>query len=119
MVVEAQPGGAVTASLGDRPGVIYSTGTIDLHDSDRTIICRAAKALVGTPYGWLDIASIGLLQYGISFPALRAQVQRQDRLICSQLVDEAYRQAGVHLFCDGRDSGDVSPGDLAKRIGWK
>jgi hypothetical protein len=33
-------------------------------------------------------------------------------MICSQLVDEAYLRAGVHLFDDGRDPGDVTPGDL-------
>jgi hypothetical protein len=119
MVVEAQPGGAVIAALGDRTGVVYSTGSVDLHDSDRTIICRAAKALVGTPYGWLDIASIGLLQYGVRLKPVRDRVLRRDELICSQLVDTAYAIAGVHLFQDGRLPLDVTPGDLAKRIGWK
>jgi hypothetical protein len=33
-------------------------------------------------------------------------------LICSQLVDRACELAGVHLFDDGRLSGQVTPGDL-------
>ncbi len=37
---------------------------------------------------------------------------RKDRLICSQLVDEAYRLADIHLFNDGRLPQLVSPGDL-------
>jgi hypothetical protein len=28
-------------------------------------------------------------------------------------VDQVYHQAGLRLFADGRDSGDVTPGDLA------
>jgi len=34
-------------------------------------------------------------------------------IICSQLVDQCYLDAGVHLFDDGRFVGDVTPGDLA------
>ncbi len=34
-------------------------------------------------------------------------------MICSQLVDQSYLDAGVHLAEDGRFPGDVTPGDLA------
>lgn len=72
-----------------------------------------ARALVGTGYGWADIVSIGLLQYGIRPKFIRDRVRRTDRLICSQAVDLCASAAGLHLFADGRLSMDVSPGDLA------
>jgi hypothetical protein len=43
---------------------------------------------------------------------VRDFVADEGHLICSQLVDEAYLRAGVHLFDDGRLPGDVTPGDL-------
>jgi hypothetical protein len=32
---------------------------------------------------------------------------------CAQLVDACFARAGIHLFDDGRLSGDVMPSDLA------
>jgi hypothetical protein len=37
-------------------------------------------------------------------------------MICSQLVDQCYQDAGVHLFADGRWPGDVTPADLYRLI---
>ncbi len=37
-------------------------------------------------------------------------------MICSQLVDQSYQDAGVHLFSDGRWSGYVTPGALFERL---
>jgi hypothetical protein len=117
-VVEARGSGAVCRPLGVRDA-IYSSGAIQLSPFDRNNIVNAAMQLVGTPYGWLDIVSIGLLQYGIRPKCVRDRVQRTDQLICSQVVDLADERASVHLFADGRLPMDVSPGDLAKRAGWR
>lgn len=86
--------------------------------SDR--IAEVAESLtrppVGpVPYGFLDLASVGLLQYGIKPEFLRERVQREDRLICSQLVDWCFQQDDVHLFTDGRWPGDVTPADLGRQ----
>jgi uncharacterized protein YycO len=129
-VVEARGSGAVCRPLGIRDA-IYSTDVIELSSAERSDIVNAAMYLVGTPYGWIDIVSIGLLQYGIRPKWVRDRVQRLDQLICSQLVDLAYEgpaerlggmvllAPGVHLFADGRLPMDVTPGDLAKRTGWR
>ena len=131
-VVEARGNGAVRRPLGDRDS-IYSSDAIKLSASDRNGIVGNAERLVGTPYSWLDIVSIGLLQYGIRPKWVRDRVERTDQLICSQLVDLAFSgdtdrlftAAGVqlahsvHLFADDRLPMDVSPGDLAKRAGWR
>jgi len=117
-VVEARGKGAVRRPLGDRDA-IYSSGAIELTPYERQRIVNDAEHLVGTPYGWLDIVSIGLLQYGIRPKWVRDRVKRTDQLICSQLVDLADGKAGVHLFADSRLPMDVTPGDLAKRAGWR
>ena len=117
-VVEARSKGAVCRPLGIRDA-IYSSDAIKLSASDRNGIVGNAEHLVGTLYGWLDIISIGLLQYGIRPKLVRNRVERTDQLICSQLVDLAYERAGVHLFADGRLPMDVTPSDLAKRAGWR
>ena len=124
-VVEASGKGAVRRPLGVRDA-IYSSDAIELSATDRNDIVSTAEHLVDTPYGWLDIISIGLLQYGIRPKIIRDRVKRMDRLICSQLVDLAFSGGrvlqlaqGVHLFVDRRLSMDVTPGDLAKRAGWR
>jgi len=117
-VVEARGNGAVRRPLGDRDA-IYSSDAIKLSASDQNGIVGNAEHLVGTPYSWFDIVSIGLLQYGIRPKWVRNRVQRTDRLICSQLCDLACERAGVHLFADGRLPMDVTPADLAKRAGWR
>lgn len=146
-VVEARGTGAVCRPLGIRDA-IYSTGVIELSPADRHDIVNNAMGFttrhiarrtwlgrryvtVGVPYGRLDIVSIGLLQYGIKPKCVRDRVQRLDQLICSQLVDCAFSgdstrvvdlqlaRHGVHLFADDRLSMDVTPGDLAKRAGWR
>jgi hypothetical protein len=151
-VVEARGKGAVCRPLGVRDA-IYSSGAIDLPLDERRRIVNTAMdfttrhiarrtwlgrryVTVGVPYGWLDIVSIGLLQYGIKPKCVRDRVQRLDQLICSQLVDAAFSGSpartavdavllatrgvrGVHLFADGRLPMDVTPGDLAKRAGWR
>ncbi|GGY88827.1 hypothetical protein [Streptomyces nitrosporeus] len=117
MVVQAMPGGAELIRLEDAsPVVQWSTGHFDLEDQTRFNIAMEARSLVGTPYSFLDYASIGLAHYRIRPAWVRDFVADTGHMICSQLVDEVYFRAGVHLFDDGRLPGDVTPGDLWKLI---
>ena len=112
--VEAEPSGAALGT-----GSAYATQEVSalvLSSVQVEAVCAAALSLVGTPYGFLDIVSVGLLQYGIRLGFIRRRVERSNCLICSQLVDECYRRAGVHLFSDGRIPMDVTPGDLARLV---
>jgi cell wall-associated NlpC family hydrolase len=112
-VVQAMPGGAELIPLEDASApVIWSTGRIILTAADRIRIVSAARGLVGTPYSFLDYASIGLAHFRVRPRWVRDFVADSGHLICSQLVDEAYLRAGVRLFDDGRLPGDVTPGDL-------
>ena len=133
-VVEARPGGAGYAPLSQylNSWTHWSGGagipTGNLERMWRRDIVHAAISLVGTPYGWLDLVAVALAQKRLGAHLDRVspldkqpwwvkRIARQDRLICSELVDVAYLQAGVYLFNDGRYPGCVSPADLDGLIG--
>lgn len=132
-VVEAMPGGAVMVPLGDRLtdyDVVFCDepiraqlerlavfdpspeGLVAAEATLRRTVCAQALALVGTPYSYADYPLLGLLALGIKPRWVRDRVADSGHMICSQLVDEVYRRAGIHLFRDGRSSMDVTPGDL-------
>lgn len=133
-VVEAEPGGAIISPLskylGRPAGQVlfcdlpvqtwladkgYTTGdALDQRAEGyiRERIFDFGRSLEGTPYNYLDYLSIGLDRFGIRPRLIQNRLSRHDRLICSQLVDFSYLAAGIHLFADGRDSMDVTPGDL-------
>jgi hypothetical protein len=43
---------------------------------------------------------------------IRKRVEDSKHLICSAFVDRVMDRAGIHLYDDGRLSGDVTPSDL-------
>lgn len=115
-IVEAQPGGAVEADLSeyaDRP-ILWSTGRIELTDVQRTAIVAAARSYIGVPYSLLDYLAIAAHRFHLpGGPWLRRYIASTRHVICSQLVDAVYQEAGVQLFRDGRWPGYVRPADLA------
>lgn len=119
-VIEARPSGAgyntVDAYSREDYYLTWSTGAWPLTDEQRKDIVLWSVAHVGTPYSWLDIAALSAKTFHVKFPGLDKRITRSDRLICSQLVDQAWEAAGVHLFDDGRLSQDVTPGDLWKLL---
>lgn len=120
-VVEAQPGGARVTDWSDYNGydVILSGKRLPLSDAQRAHAHAVGMAMVGVPYNFLDILCVGLLQYGIKPTWARNRVRSMQSMICSQLVDAARLALGDHLFDDGRMSQDVTPGDLAKMLGYR
>jgi hypothetical protein len=116
-VIEARPGGAgfnvIDNYSNPKFHLTWSTDLIPLTDDERAKIVHYALAQKGVKYGWPDIAALSLKTLGYDTPAwVDKRIERDDRLICSQLVDRAYMLSGVHLFNDGRLSMDVTPGDL-------
>lgn len=71
-----------------------------------------ARTLKDIPYNYLDYLAIGLEHFGIDLPFIRNRVRREDRMICSQVVDYVYSQNGIKLFNDGRLAQNVTPGGL-------
>lgn len=112
-VVQAMPSGAEVIPLEEAsPVVKWSTGLVDLTPEQREGISLLTLQLVGTPYSFLDYLSIALTRLGVHSKLIRDRVQGSGHLICSQLVVEAYRRAGVHLFGPDTFPGDYTPGDL-------
>lgn len=78
----------------------------------RTLGPNGAFGEKGVPYNYLDYLAIGLEHFRIDLPFIRNRVRREDRMICSQVVDFVYSKNGIRLFTDGRLPQDVTPGDL-------
>lgn len=116
----AYPGGARLTELAcppeELPGALWSSGSITLTQLQRDLICAAALRQTGTPYSWLDYWALALHRWHINDPALQRYIASTQSMICSQLVDWAWGEAGVHLFTDGRWPGYVTPADLAAVI---
>jgi cell wall-associated NlpC family hydrolase len=115
-IMQAEPNGAVQAPLGGYGHILWSTGRIPLTPGERGRIVAAAARYDGTPYSWLDYAAIALHSLHLPAPGLKRYIQSTRHMICSQLVDQCYQDAGVHLFRDGRWPGYVTPADLAARL---
>ncbi|MEV4558345.1 hypothetical protein AB0K51_15330 [Kitasatospora sp. NPDC049285] len=118
-LVEAQPGGAELRPLSVYDGypTLWSTGRIALTDEQRTAIVAAARHYIGTPYSAADYFALAAARLGRPIaPLLRRYVADSRHMICSQLVDQCYQDAGVHLFTDHRWPGYVTPADLANLL---
>lgn len=119
LIVEAQPGGAIlTAMHYPDDAVCWSTGRLQprlaqLVEAKRSELVYAAHSLIGTPYSYLDYGAIAAHTWHLPVPGLREYVADTGHMICSQLVDECYRRAGIELFTDDRWTGYVRPYDLA------
>lgn len=114
-VIAGQPGGARIDPLS-----LYKNKSIyvqmNLTDEKRQEIVEIARSYEGTPYGWLNYLAIGLARFNIKPKWLRRFIASNKTMMCSQLSDVVYCQAGIHIFNDGRLSGEVTPGDLANWI---
>lgn len=116
MVIQGEPGGAKLVPLEQVvSGRTAAYSAIPLDSVRRASVIEAAHSLAGTPYSYLDYLAIGAARIART-AALERFVSASGHMICSQLVDETYRRAGIELF-PGRIAGDVAPGDLARLIG--
>lgn len=117
-MIQAEPKGAQIVPL---QASRFDWYRADLTDAQRAAVADQGALLEGTPYSWLDIAALTLRCLGWDvlgrdgkLTMIGKRINRNDRLVCSALVDYAYQRAGVQLFDDGRISGAVSPADLAR-----
>jgi hypothetical protein len=111
-LLEAMPGGARIRALID-PDIANATySDWPLTDDQRAAISRVGRELEGTPYSIVDYVSLTLVRLRIRPPVLKRYVANTGHMICSQLIDEVYLRAGLHMFNDGRVASDVTPGDL-------
>lgn len=117
-LIEAQPGGAVIRPLSEYAGrhVLY-VAPAELSDNDRRLICEAAASYEGVGYSAADYLALAAHRFRLPVPGLRHYIATTRRMICSQLVDQAYADAGVPLFADARWPGYVTPADLYRLLG--
>ncbi|MBP2370197.1 hypothetical protein [Pseudonocardia parietis] len=115
--VEAMPRGAMHGQVGPRHIIVRPP----MSDVQRAMVVTAARRFVGTPYGFADIAALGLAWFGLRPAFIRRRIARSSRVICSQLVVLCLLAAGIRLYVDDRLPQDVTPGDLlelAVAAGW-
>lgn len=111
-IVEAMPQGAKITPLSEYAGREILWSNIPLTQTQRRSISGHALDLVGTRYSFADYLALFGERIGWDVKAFRQYVSDSGHMICSQLVSEAYRRAGVELFPDKRLPQDVTPGDL-------
>ncbi len=115
-IVQAMPDGATCIRRGVELGDLWSTGIINPTSAQRLAIVAAARSYVGVGYSSLDYLALAAHRLHLPTPVLRHFIASTHHMICSQLVDQCYFDAGVHLFDDGRWPGYVTPADLAGLI---
>lgn len=115
-IVEAEPGGARVRDWTEYSVVhwcqgLYVQGTpTQLQDTD-----AFSRKAVGVPYSPADYFALVAHRLHLPAPGLKNFISSSGHMICSQLVDWVYAQAGIHLFTDNRWPGYVTPGDLYLR----
>jgi hypothetical protein len=115
LAVQAEPGGAKEVKCPNPARQLWSTGSIKPTDDERRRIVTSARmyAQSKVPYSFLDYAAIFAHQEHLNLPGVRQYISHTGHMICSQLVDQCYFNAGHHLFIDGRWPGYVRPSDMA------
>jgi hypothetical protein len=112
-LIEAQPGGARLSHLDFYRGRdVYYHRADYLTEEQRIAVGEIGRGFLGVPYSYADYLALGLGHFGKQPKWLKRHIATSGKMICSQLIDEAYRRAGYHMFNDGRTPQDVTPGDL-------
>lgn len=118
-ILEALPKGAKINRLDKYDLETTAFSRFGLTDEQRNKICTEARKLEGTPYSWLDFLAIGIKHYckldHSLFRWIDRRVRDSGKMICSQLVAESYKRAGLDL--DPTDGPQyLTPGDLSQII---
>lgn len=113
-IIEAEPTGAAKHPYHyNEANVLWSSKYIKLTQMDRMGINYAAHNYIGTPYSADDYVALAAYRLHLKWaPGLKTFVGNSKSMICSQLVDQCYQDAGVTLFDDKRWPGYVTPGSL-------
>ena len=112
MTPEGCKANPITEYLEDQ--LFWSSGIINPSDDQRRWIVQAAAhyLLIDTDYSFADYTAIAAHRFHIPIPHLKRFIATSKHMICSQLVDQCYYDAGIHLFNDNRWPGYVTPADL-------
>lgn len=108
LIVEAMPDGARIRWVSPHE---FVWSNLDLTEQQRRDVVAYAANCVGYPYDWKAILGFVIRVWKAKW-STGSDDHADDKLICSELVAWAYREAGFDLS-PGTAPGDVSPGDLA------
>lgn len=111
IVAEATSAGVQINRLRDTSDVVCVIPVTFDDAEDQATAVAWAMARTGVRYGWFNAFMCGVNNV---LAGLKLAIKRTDSIICSELVAEALERAG---FDFGRDSSQVSPGDLATFFG--
>jgi len=115
-IIEAQPGGCREVPLSTYAGYPMLADTDEsLTDEQRKRVVAKATALLGVPYGYLDIVRLGLSALGLRWRWLTRAADNERAMICSQVVAACGQAAGVDWLCGQGSPAAVTPGMLAAR----
>lgn len=109
-IVEADPSGAKQVEFHYDPKTVVWSSNLVLTDSERVKVCEIAESFVGTPYSFLDYASLVAKRIHLPVIGLQHYIASTNHMICSQLVAACYQAAGIPLYKTW--TGNVTPGDL-------
>lgn len=113
-IVEAEPSGARFANISEYAGDQLVFSSTRLTPVQRDKIVESARSYIGVPYGFLDIAYLGLALKGVQWNWMLNEVLEQKHMICSQLVAQCGWNAGVPEWLCGQTHPQlVTPGMLA------
>lgn len=117
-IIEAEPGGVRLGHLSEYYAcrIAINSGE-DMTVAQRTAVVAAAKAMIGKPYGDLQIVDDGLESLGWHWQWLASHADNNGELICSQLVAKAGQAAGLDWRCGAATTAEVTPAMLARRPG--
>jgi cell wall-associated NlpC family hydrolase len=114
LIVEANPTGVEISPVSKYPLIGWNCHQT-LTAKQRQVIVSLAMETVGKPYSFLTIFNIILRIIGLKMLAdtkIMKKLALKTGYICSELVEECYRKAGVPLI--KKEDFKVTPGDLAE-----
>lgn len=110
LLIQAEPGGAKVAHVEMYPVIHWCENIAAQYTAEQLlVVADAAKHYIGVPYSFLDYGALAVHRLRIPVPGLKHYVADTGHMICSQLADQAYHDAGLPLFKDGRWPGYVTP----------
>jgi uncharacterized protein YycO len=116
LIVEAEPGGARIGNAGEYSSIYWCSAIYALGTAAQLAATEAtARAYVGVPYSALDYFALAAHRLHLPVIDLENYIKSDGHMICSQLVDQVYNTAMIHIFTDGRWPGFVTPADLYNR----
>jgi uncharacterized protein YycO len=115
-IIEAEPDGVRLGHLWEYKGcrIAINSGE-DMTVAQRTTVAATAKAMIGKPYGDLQIVDDGLECFGWHWKWLLKWASGDGEVVCSQLVALAGQAAGLDWRGGAGSATETTPAMLARR----